>query len=375
MTPPRRLALAAMAFPLILAATPAAAQSWRTAQAVVLRQLVTAAADDALPVLDCGQLDSALREGEGPSLDRVATDIALRLASMHLLGASSAQQRTGWEIEDGDRDIDVQAGLDRALATDALAAFFASLRPSHPDYAALRAAYAQEKDASRKLTLGRNMERWRWLPRDLGNDHLLVNTAVFEARLWRSGKVAGTWPVIVGKPATPTPVFSTLVTGVTFNPWWTIPASIVRERGGRFAASQGYVRTGGQWRQKPGPGNALGQMKLVMPNPYKVYLHDTPSKALFSRDTRAFSHGCVRVGDAIGFAAALLEGTRSRAQVDGAVRSRATVTYDLPARMPVYITYFTAAPGGDGTVQFRPDIYGRDGNLGAAKPQHPSCND
>jgi murein L,D-transpeptidase YcbB/YkuD len=149
----------------------------------------------------------------------------------------------------------------------------------------------------------------------------------------------------------------------------------VRERGGRFAASQGYVRTGGQWRQKPGPGNALGQMKLVMPNPYKVYLHDTPSKALFSRDTRAFSHGCVRVGDAIGFAATLLSGTRSRAPVDAAVRSRVTVTYDLPARLPVYITYFTAAPAGDGTVQFRPDIYARDARVGAVKLQHPPCSD
>jgi hypothetical protein len=247
-----------MAFPLILAATPAAAQSWRTAQAVVLRQLVTAAADDALPVLDCGQLDSALREGEGPSLDRVATDIALRLASMHLLGASSAQQRTGWEIADSDRDIDVQAGLDRALAGDALAAFFASLRPSHPDYAALRAAYAQEKDAGRKLTLGRNMERWRWLPRDLGDDYLLVNAACSrracgEVARWRAHGRSSSASL-----PTPTPVFSTLVTGVTFNPWWTIPASIVRERGGRFPASQGYVRTGGQWRQRPGPGNALG---------------------------------------------------------------------------------------------------------------------
>jgi murein L,D-transpeptidase YcbB/YkuD len=362
-----------LAFAGVLAAAEARAGTWRTDQAQVLRQFVVAACDDALPVMATSQLDAGIREGEGAALDAAANDLALRLARMHLLGVSTAEQKAGWRIADSDQDIDVGAWLERALGADALPTFFTSIRPAHPDYAALRAAYAKEADSARRLTLARNMERWRWLPRKLGDDHILVNAAFFEARLWRGGKTAGIWPVIVGKTSTPTPVFSATVTGVNFNPWWNIPASIVREKGGRFPSSQGYVRSGGQWRQKPGPGNALGQMKLVMPNPYNVYMHDTPSKALFARETRAFSHGCIRVGDAIGFAATLLEGIRSRTEVDALVKSRATLTVDLPRHLPVYVTYFTAAPDRQGAVQFAPDIYQRDPRLGAADAVHAPC--
>ncbi len=281
MIKPRCATVACIAVLGIFATTDARANAWRVDQAQVLRQIVVTALDDGLPALDTTVLDSRLREGEGPRLDLAANDLATRLARMHLLGASSVEQKTGWKILDTDQNIDVAAWLDRALAADGLLVFFNSLRPAHPDYAALRAAFASETDPSRKLTLARNMERWRWLPRRLGSDYILVNAAFFEARLWRDDKLAGTWPVIVGKTVTPTPVFSAIVTGVTFNPWWNIPASIVREKGGRFPASRGYVVSGGQWRQKPGPGNALGQMKLVMPNPYNVYMHDTPSKNFF----------------------------------------------------------------------------------------------
>jgi murein L,D-transpeptidase YcbB/YkuD len=347
----------------VLAAAPAQASVWRADQAELLRRFAVAASDDALPLPDTRQLDEGLRAGEGPALDAAATGLALILARMHLLGVAPPEQRSGWRIADSDQAVDIPAWLERALAADGLSAFLASLRPAHPDYAALRAAYAGEGDPARRRVLALNMERWRWLPRRLGDSHLLVNAAAFEVRLWRSGKPAGTWPVIVGKTTTPTPVFSASVTGVTFNPWWNIPASIVREKRGRFPASQGYVRVGGQWRQKPGPGNALGQMKLVMPNPYNVYLHDTPSKSLFSRETRAFSHGCIRVGDAVGFTATLVGPSKSRQEVDAMVKAGATVTVDLPERLPVYVTYFTAAPGSDGQVRFHPDIYGRDGQV------------
>jgi L,D-transpeptidase YcbB len=361
------------AFFTIATATQLHAATWRIDQAQVVRQFVVKASEDALPILDTRQLDFALRSGEGPALNAAANDLALCLARLHLLGVSSAQQKAGWGIPDTDQHVDVQGWLDRVLAADALPTFFSAVRPAHPDYSALRAAYAGEADPARKADLARNMERWRWLPRKLGDDYILVNAAFFKARLWRGGNLAGTWPVIVGKTSTPTPVFSALVTGVTFNPWWNIPASIVRERGGRFPSSQGYVRSGGQWRQRPGPGNALGQMKLVMPNPYNVYMHDTPSKALFARETRAFSHGCIRVGDAIGFASTLLTGSKSKAELDAVLKSRATVTIDLPRNLPVYVTYFTAAPEGDGSVQFRPDIYQRDARIGSASSVRAPC--
>jgi murein L,D-transpeptidase YcbB/YkuD len=357
----------------VLAAAPAQAGVWRADQAELLRRFAASASDDALPVPDTRPLDKGLHEGEGPALDAAATGLALTLARMHLLGVTPPEQRSGWRIADSDQAVDIPAWLDRALAADGLSAFLASLRPAHPDYAALRAAYVGESDPARRLVLARNMERWRWLPRRLGDSHILVNAAGFEAHLWRGDKPAGTWPVIVGKTTTPTPVFAATVTGVTFNPWWNVPASIVREKGGRFPASQGYVRVGGQWRQKPGPGNALGRMKLVMPNPYNVYLHDTPSKSLFSRETRAFSHGCIRVGDAIGFAATLLEPGKNRQEVDAVVKRGATVTVDLPERLPVYVAYFTAAPGSDGQVRFLPDIYGRDGQVRTTSLREAPC--
>jgi len=349
------------------------ATSWTIDQAKVLRRFILEAPEDALPLLGTSRLDGALREGQGPTLDSVANSLAINLARMQLIGASTSRQKAGWRIADSDLETDVEEWLQRALAADALPEFLTSVRPGHPDYAALRTAYASETNADRRLAIARNMERWRWLPRSLGNDYILVNAAFFEARLWREGRHAGTWPVIVGKTSTPTPVFSTLVTGVTINPWWNIPASIVREKGGRFPSGQGYVRSGGQWRQKPGPNNALGQMKLVMPNPFGVYMHDTPNQNLFSRDVRAFSHGCIRTKDALGFAATLLEESRSRAEVDAAVKSRQTVTFNLRRPLLVYVTYFTVAPAPDGTISFRPDIYRRDGRIGDAISRNDSC--
>lgn len=350
------------------------AASWSVDQAQLIRQYIAAAPEDALPIIDTRELDSALRGGPSAVLDNTATALALRLARMHLLGVSTAQQKAGWRISDSDQEIDTEAWLQRAHAANGLSTFFTSVRPAHPDYAALRAAYAKEADPGRRLTLARNMERWRWLPRSLGNDHVLVNAAFFEARLWRNGEPAGTWPVIVGKTSTPTPIFSALITGVTLNPWWNIPSSIVREKGGRFPARQGYVYSGGQWRQRPGPNNALGQMKLVMPNPFSVYMHDTPSKHLFAREVRAFSHGCIRTGDALGFAAMLLEGSKSRVDLDAVVKTRTPVTFNLLNPLPVYVTYFTAAPAPDGTVIYKPDIYRRDARVGDASNLNRSCS-
>ncbi|MFN4135203.1 MAG: L,D-transpeptidase family protein [Novosphingobium sp.] len=358
----------------LVAACPVQAQSWTIAQVQVLRQFAAAAPEDALPAPDTQALDAALRGGPGPALDTAATDLALRLARLHLLGAASAQQKAGWRIADTDQDADVAGWLERSLAGGSLATFFTAIRPSHPDYAALRTAFAREADPARKQAIALNMERWRWLPRTLGESHVLVNIPTFEARLWRDGKPAGSWPVIVGKLSTPTPIFSAMITGVNLNPWWNIPASIEREKRGRFPASQGYVRSGGQWRQKPGPNNALGQMKLVMPNPYSVYMHDTPARNLFANQTRAYSHGCIRTGDAIGFAATLLEGSKSREEIDAVVQARTTVTFNLARPLPVYVAYFTATPAPDGSVTISPDLYGRDATTGfSAPPPNAPC--
>ncbi|MCT2397951.1 L,D-transpeptidase family protein [Novosphingobium mangrovi (ex Huang et al. 2023)] len=352
------------------------AEGWNSAELDELLRWAHAAPEDALPEPDIGELDASIANGDQAAIDSAATALALELAHMHLLGVATTAQRTGWRIEDSDASIDLASRLTKAVADGGIDAFFTALRPSNPDYAALRQAYATETDPARRETIARNMERWRWLPQSLGSSYVLVNTATFEARLWRDGKMVGSWPVIVGKRSTPSPVFSTTITGVVFNPWWEIPASIVREKKGRFPARLGYVRTPeGRYRQKPGPNNALGQMKLVMPNPFRVYMHDTPSKSLFEKDVRAFSHGCIRVGGALDYATTLLDGKESREQVDAIVASRKTTTVSLPRPVPVYITYFTAGLLGDGSFVVMPDIYDRDARIGPlAQASESECS-
>lgn len=354
-------------------AAPEAQMAWSRANFAKLRRWAVAAPEDALPIVSTAALGKALASGDAAALEDAATMLALRLAHLHLTGGSNASERAGWNIIDTDRDIALEPMLARALASGTLDAFFASLAPAHPDYAVLRAALAKETDRERRRVIARNMERWRWMPRSLGPDHVLVNTARFEAELWRGARKVGTWRIIAGKKSTPTPVFDTRITGVVLNPWWEIPASIVRESVGALvrrnpaaARARGYVWSGGRYRQRPGPNNALGQMKLVMPNPYSVYMHDTPSKQLFDQPVRAYSHGCMRTDDAIGYAATLLEGVMERKRVDEIVASGVTTTVNLARPMPIYLAYFTATANAEGGVDVVPDIYGRDGRIAVA---------
>ncbi|HZF45928.1 MAG TPA: L,D-transpeptidase family protein, partial [Sphingomonadaceae bacterium] len=202
--------------------------AWTPANLSILKRWVAMASMDALPVLSTAALDKAESAGDGNGIAEAADDLALRLAKMHLLGCATAAERKGWNIVDTDKAVDVQALLAGSLQAGTLDAFFASMRPRDPEYAALTAAYAKAADQSARSAIARNMERWRWMPRSLGEDHVLVNAAAFEAGLWREGAKVGTWKVIVGKKSTPTPVFNATITGVNLNPWWEIPASIVR---------------------------------------------------------------------------------------------------------------------------------------------------
>lgn len=302
---------------------------------------------------------SAVATGDSAMIDSAMTALALTLARAYLLGSSGPDQRAGWRIESHDEAIDLSARLSAALERNDIDGFYAALRPRNTDYEALRQALLIETDPKRRAVLIRNLERWRWLPLDMGNRYLLVNAAGYEVGLWEGGRRVARWRVIVGKPQTPTPVFSATVTGVTVNPWWDIPPSIVREMRGRFPSQRGYVWSGGRWRQRPGPGNALGLMKLVMPNPYKVYLHDTPTKPLFEQPVRAFSHGCIRVDKPLTLAARLLG-----RPIDAEVARGATVTLPIGDPLPVYVTYFTADVSDAGAVEYHGDIYGRDARMG-----------
>jgi murein L,D-transpeptidase YcbB/YkuD len=377
----RRAILATIALMLCAAASPEQqhAPHWSGANIDILERWAVTAPLDALPQVSTAALDNAMTAGDEPAVDQRATELALRLARMHLLGCATANERKGWNIVDADKSIELEPLLRQSLAAGTLDAFFASLMPRNPDYAALRTAYATEKDPARRTTIARNMERWRWMPRTLGDDHVLVNAAAFEAQIWRDGAKVGTWKVIVGKKSTPTPIFNATITGVTLNPWWEVPASIVRESVGALvrkspatARARGYVWGAGKYRQRPGPNNSLGQMKLAMPNRFSVYMHDTPSKNLFDQDVRAFSHGCIRTQDAIGYAATLLDGVKTRQEVDAIVASGQTTTVNLAKPLPIYVAYFTAVGGGGGGATILPDIYGRDGRINP-RPAAAGC--
>ena len=362
--------------------------AWSKLQIESLRKWASAAAEDALPQFSSAPLDAALDSGDENAIRRSALELAEQLAKAHLSGCAGPDERAEWFMKDDADSTNLHGRLvDALLGGASLDGFFAGLRPVHPGYAALREAYLSETDPARRLTLARNMERWRWMPQNLGQDYVLVNVPAFEVYLWRQGALEQTWRGVVGKTATPTPQLAATITGVTFNPWWDVPPSIAR--GGHFSARGGYIVNRGHVRQQPGPRNALGQMKVEMPNPCAIYLHDTPSKGLFGAETRAFSHGCVRVGDPLSLAAKLLEGVKSRNDIDVLLGNKKpdeargriskmpaapdaqpsepppikTTTIRLRADLPVYIAYFTAAPRPDGSIAFLPDIYDRDGRI------------
>ncbi len=353
---------------------------WSAESLGVLHREAENAPSQALPAPDLAPLVAAERLGDGLAIDHAATDLVLCLARQIALGWSPAAAHAGWHIADSDARIDFAGELATALGTGALEAWLVGLQPRQPGFAALMTSHASEADPVRKALLARNIERWRWLPRDLGREYLLVNTAAFRVDLWRDGQVADSHRVIVGKTKSPTPVFSAMVSGVTLNPWWDIPANIVAEsvgamvrRNPALARKRGYVWGGGRYRQRPGPGNSLGVVKLIMPNHYNVYLHDTPSKSLFDQPVRTFSHGCVRVDDPLGLAANLLGDRASRADIDRIVAGGRTTDLRLARSLPIYIAYFTAEAGADGAIIVHPDVYNRDGAMGDASDLRKPC--
>jgi murein L,D-transpeptidase YcbB/YkuD len=216
-----------------------------------------------------------------------------------------------------------------------------------------------------------NMERLRWLPRQMPADRVVVNTARAELRLYRADKVAFTTRVVVGEIDKQTPEFSAKIENILFNPPWNVPSSIAtQEILPKLANNPSYLenhnmqrRSNGGLQQLPGPGNALGQLKFEMPNRFDVYLHDTPTKALFNRDDRRRSHGCVRVQNPRDLASLLLGET-----VDGVNKSVAlgyTHRRALPTPVPVFLVYQTVVVEG-GAVEFYKDFYERDNDIARA---------
>jgi L,D-transpeptidase YcbB len=248
-----------------------------------------------------------------------------------------------------------------------------------------------------------NMERWRWLPRELGAVHARVNIPEYRLDIWEGDDIALAMRVVVGTPENKTPVFADQMTHIVFSPYWNVPPSIASEETLPAVQSDpGYlarnnlevVGTSGKvidpasvdwenpssyrFRQKPGTSNSLGLVKFMFPNQHNVYLHDTPADALFHRPARAFSHGCVRVEQPTKLARYLLRDQKqwSEDRIDAAMHAGRESYVNLPEPIPVYLLYMTArASHADGALHFREDIYGHDVRQGRAFGQRMTTAD
>ena len=227
---------------------------------------------------------------------------------------------------------------------------------------------------ARILQVRLGLERLRWLPDEFTGRRVGVNLADFRVYVLDDNVVTFETRAVIGKEFHETPMFSARMTYAVINPYWNVPTSIARnEILPKIKKDPDYVTrnhmevNGSTVRQLPGPWNALGRFKFIFPNVHNVYLHDTPSKALFDRAQRAYSHGCVRVDNAAGLAAVLLAPQGwTPDQIGSAVDTgvETVVTLDVP--IPVHITYITAFMTQDGELHYRRDIYGRDRKLIAA---------
>ncbi|MBN2029682.1 L,D-transpeptidase family protein [bacterium] len=250
-----------------------------------------------------------------------------------------------------------------------------------------------------------NMERWKWLPQDLGKKHLLINIANFELDVVDNEKTIMTMHAVVGKPYRRTPVFSDRITYLVLNPYWNVPHNIavqdllpMIQKDDQYL-NQRNIKVFRGWesdavefdpstidwstlssdqfpyrfRQEPGPLNALGQIKFMFPNKFNVYLHDTPSRELFAKTERTFSSGCIRIENPIELAVYFLQDRTdwTREKILMAIQKNSEQTISLPEPVPIHLLYWTAWVEENGSIQFRKDIYDRDPMLEEALNEMP----
>ena len=281
-------------------------------------------------------------------------------------------------LEGGELDaLDADAPVDQDL-TDALRAY--QTRHGLEETGVLDAATVERLNrpvASRAAKLRANMERLRWLPRPEPGSRIDVNIASAELAYLRDGEPETHMLAVAGKLGDETPMVSSAIDSIVLNPPWYVPDDIARRevipKGAAYMRARHFVWRGGRLIQQPGPSAALGRVKFDFPNPYAVYLHDTPSKASFSLAQRTASHGCVRLQRPVELArlVAAQEPGLSAERVDRALASGKTVRLKLAHPVPVRLLYLTAEPREDGVV-YLPDVYGWDSRLLALLDRYSS---
>jgi murein L,D-transpeptidase YcbB/YkuD len=327
-----------------------------------------------------------------PELDAKMTYAYLRYAA-DLLGWSSSPQQVDPNWLDDPKQDDLAARLERAVDGNTVRQTLEDLAPTHPQYKGLQSALNREREHStgHLEQILMNLERWRWAPRDLGDRYILINVPSYQLQVMEGEKPTLAMRVIVGQPDKRTPLFSDEMTYVVFSPYWNIPADILKnETLPRMAKDPDYlsrnnievVGTSGnevidpegidwsdesatkglRFRQAPGDENALGLVKFIFPNHFNVYLHDTPSDALFFKEKRALSHGCIRVENPVALAEYVL-GDQTQwtdERISAAMHAGTEEAVTLKKKLPVHIGYWTAWVEPDGTVTYTEDPYGFD---------------
>jgi len=269
--------------------------------------------------------------------------------------------------------------------------------------ATLAAANVSARQRQRQIVV--NLERWRWLPQDLGERYILVNIPAFTAVVIEKGKPVLEMRAVVGRQFRRTPVFSARMTYLVLNPYWEVPPSLavqdklpeIRKDPSYLARQNMRVYSGWgaeareldpgdiDWsvvnaqrfpyrlRQDPGPLNALGRAKFMFPNPHNVYLHDTPQRDHFARAMRSFSSGCIRIETPLELAAYLLaeDPAWSPERIWKTVEKNETTTLTLRRGIAVHLLYWTAWADANGVMHFREDIYGRDRRVSEALRAEP----
>ena len=264
--------------------------------------------------------------------------------------------------------IDVAAVLDAAIDSRDPAAVIEELAPTTPTYRLLRQAL---RTTSRSREIEANLERERWLPRRLPADRVWVNVADGRLVLYRDDRPVFSTRVIVGRDErrNQSPGFQATIQGIVFNPPWNIPEDIANEEilpkalgDPNYLARHNMVRLpNGGVQQLAGASSALGHLMFEMKNQFDVYLHDTPSKDLFSRDNRRISHGCIRVENPRELAALLMR--QPIETINQTIADGSTTRKDLPRPVPVFVVYETVFADADGKLQYRTDVYGRDAEI------------
>ena len=360
--------------------------SWSAANAKALLTFINGVGDEGLFAKDYNPegLKAAIDGGNQAQLDKVATDSFLLLATHMRDGRTPNAARKQWFMTDSDaQTTPLIPLLTSALVSGTVPQALVGLDPAHPNFAVLKASLKTAKTPADANAIRVNIERWRWMPRDLGDRYVVSNVPEYLTRVVHGGAIIATHKAVVGKPTTPTPQLNPMATGIIVNPTWTLPKSIIAEgigatiaRSPASARAQGYTWTGSGKTlsvvQQPGANNALGVMKMEMLNPHAIYLHDTPSKGAFASTARAFSHGCIRTDKALHFSGlmAVYFAGRSPEEFGEAIASGKTTKFTFEQPFPVYVAYWTVIPNAAGKgVSKLADIYGRDAPVVASFAQ------